>query len=105
MYWPIEPDLGDQCATMTIAPPPVDRYWSLTVYDVEGWLAHPTPVRSLANTTPNKNGSLTFRFGCGDDALNNIDITENWTYILRLYGPREPILNGSYKPVVPHLVE
>ncbi len=104
-YWPIEPKLGDQCATMTIEPPPVDRYWSLTVYDVEGWLAHPAPVRSTGNTTPNEDGTLTFHFGCGDDALNNIDITENWTFILRLYGPQEPILNGTYKPVSPQLVE
>jgi hypothetical protein len=104
-YWPIEPKLGDQCATMTIDPPPVDRYWSLTVYDVEGWLAHPAPVRSSGNTTPNEDGTLTFHFGCGDDALNNIDITENWTYVLRMYGPQGPILNGTYKPVSPQLVE
>jgi hypothetical protein len=104
-YWPIEPGLGEQCATMTIGPPPVDRYWSLTVYDVEGWLAHPAPVRSAGNTTPNADGTLTFHFGCGDDALNNIDITEDWTYILRLYGPQEPILNGTYAPVMPQLVE
>ena len=104
-YWPIEPNLGNQCASMTIEPPPVDRYWSLTVYDVEGWLAHPAPVRNAATTTPNADGTLTFHFGCGDDALNNIDITENWTFVLRMYGPQEPILNGTYKPVVPQLVE
>jgi hypothetical protein len=104
-YWPIEPSLGDQCATMTIGPPPVDRYWSMTVYDVEGWLAHPVPVRSTRNTTPNEDGTLTFHFGCGDDALNNIEITENWTFVLRLYGPQEPILNGTYKAVIPELLE
>ncbi len=37
--------------------------------------------------------------------LLNIDITENWTFILRMYGPQEPILNGTYKPVSPQLVE
>jgi hypothetical protein len=37
--------------------------------------------------------------------LNNIDITENWTYVLRMYGPQGPILNGTYKPVSPQLVE
>jgi hypothetical protein len=105
VFWPIEPNLGEECATMTIEPPPVDRYWSLTVYDVEGWLAHPAPVRNSYNTTPDENGSLTFHFGCGDDALNNIDITKNWTYILRMYGPQEPILNGTYKPVIAHVVE
>ena len=36
---------------------------------------------------------------------SNIDITENWTYVLRMYGPQEPILNGTYKPVSPQLVE
>ena len=104
-YWPIEPGLGDQCATMTIGPPPVDRYWSLTVYDDVGWLAHPAPVRNSNNTTPNADDGLTFHFGCGEDALNNIDITENWTYVLRMYGPQEPILNGTYKAVIPELLE
>ncbi|MFV1988941.1 MAG: DUF1254 domain-containing protein [Gemmatimonadota bacterium] len=102
-YWPIEPALGDACATMTIEEPPVDRYWSLTVYDEEGWLANVNPVRSSYNTEPNEDGSLTFNFGCGDEALNNLPITENWTFILRMYGPREAILDGTYKAVIPHL--
>ena len=104
-YWPIEPSLGNQCAAMTIEPPPVDRYWSLTVYDVEGWLAHPDPLRNTSNTTPNEDGTLAFHFGCGDEALNNIEITDNWTFVLRMYGPQEPILNGTYEAVIPHLVQ
>ncbi len=102
-YWPIEPKLGKACATMTIEDPPVDYYWSLTVYDEEGWLAHSNPVRSSYNTKPNEDGTLTFHFGCGDAALNDLPITENWTFVLRMYGPQEPILNGTYKPVIPHL--
>lgn len=103
-YSVIDPNLGNKCATMTIEAPPVDRYWSLTVYDAEGWLTHPHPLRNGLNTTPNEDGTLTFHFGCGDDAPNNIDITENWTYALRMYGPQEPILDGTYNPVTPHLV-
>ena len=103
VYWPIEPNLGNECATMTIDAPPVDQYWSLTVYDFEGWLAHPYPLRTSYNTTPNEDGTITFHFGCGKDALNNIEISDNWTFILRLYGPQEPALNGTYKPVIPHL--
>ena len=102
-YWPIEPKLGKACATMTIEPPPVDHYWSLTVYDEEGWLAHSNAVRNSYNTRPNEDGTLTFHFGCGNAALNNLPITENWTFVLRMYGPQEPILNGTYEPVVPHL--
>ena len=103
VYWPISPKLGSECATMTIDAPPVDHYWSLTVYDFEGWLAHPYPLRTSYNTTPNEDGTITFHFGCGKDALNNIEISDNWTFILRLYGPQEPALNGTYKPVIPHL--
>lgn len=103
-YWVAESNLDAACATMTIEAPPVDHYWSLTVYDADGWLAHQHPVRSSFSTTPNEDGTLTFHFGCGEDALNNIEVTENWSYALRMYGPQEPILNGSYKPASPQLV-
>jgi hypothetical protein len=103
VYWPIAPNLGDKCAVLTIEPPPVNRYWSITVYDEKGWLANESPLRNINNTTPNDDGTLTFHFGCGDDALNNLPITSNWTYVLRMYGPKEDVLNGSYKQVMPEL--
>ncbi len=37
--------------------------------------------------------------------MTNTNIAEKWTFILRLYGLQEPILNGTYKPVSPQLVE
>jgi len=105
VYWPIAPSLGDKCAVLTIDPPPVNRYWSITVYDEVGWLANKAPLRNVNNTTPNKDGTLTFHFGCGDDALNNIPITNNWTYVLRMYGPKGEVLNGTYKQVMPKLAD
>ena len=53
----------------------------------------------------NEDGIFTIHFGCGEDALNNIEITDNWTFILRFYGPQEPVHNGTYKPIIPHLVK
>lgn len=105
VYWPISPQLGDGCAELTIQAPPVNRYWSITVYDSIGWLANENAIRNAKNTALNDDGSYTFHFGCGDDALNNLPITKNWSFVLRMYGPKEEILDGTYKPVMPTLVK
>lgn len=105
VYWTISPQLGDACAELTIQAPPVEKYWSVTVYDSLGWLANKYPLRNSNNTTPNADGSLTFHFGCGDEALNNIPITNNWSLVVRFFGPKDDVLDGKYKVVMPTLVK
>lgn len=80
---------------------PVDGFWSVTVYDAEGYLqANPYNAYSLNNITAKKsdNGSFAIQFGgCDGKIPNCLPITKGWNYTVRLYRPRPEILEGSWK--------
>ena len=58
-----------------------------------------TPIRST--TSPRKknaDGSITIQFGgCDGKIPNCLPIMKGWNYTVRLYRPRDEILNGKWK--------
>ena len=81
---------------------PVDGFWSVTVYDAQGYFEkNAQDAYSLNDITAAKaaDGSVTVQFGgCDGGVPNCLPITPGWNYTVRLYRPRAEILDGSWKP-------
>lgn len=103
IYLPITPALNDgkTAYRMTVKDVPVDGFWSVIVYDKDGYIPkNSRGVYSFNSITAKKDldGSVTIQFG-GDPAkaANCIPIVSGWNYLVRLYRPRAEILNGKWK--------
>ena len=80
---------------------PVDGFWSISVYNAKGYFEpNPENAYSLNNITAKKDqdGSITIQFGgCDGKTANCLPTTNGWNYLVRLYRPREQVLNGTWK--------
>lgn len=78
---------------------PVDGFVSVTVYNAKGFMQkNEQNAYSVNNVTATKNsdGSVTIHFG-GDPAKSNyLPITPGWNYIVRLYQPKQEIVDGFW---------
>lgn len=79
---------------------PVDAFWSVTVYNAEGFF-QPNDLNaySINSVTGRKgaDGAITIQFGgCARETANCLPITKGWNYMVRLYRPRPEILNGTW---------
>jgi hypothetical protein len=86
------------CATYTV---PENRgFWSITVYGADGYMKSDNAILNKLNAKFNPDGTVTARFGskeaCGA-ASNRLDIGEGWNFLMRVYRPGRPVLDGSYK--------
>jgi hypothetical protein len=85
---------------LTVRDVPVDGFWSISVYNAQGYF-EPNPfdaytINSLT-ATANADHSVTVHFGTCDGALPNcLPIMPGWNYTVRLYRPRPEILHGTW---------
>src|SRR5882757_7437238 len=102
LYLPITPARNDGSTIhkLTVGNVPVDGFWSLTVYNSEGYLQpNQSNVYSVNSITAKKSadGAITIQFGGCDDKIQNcLPITQGWNYAVRLFLPRAEIIDGTW---------
>lgn len=100
LYLTVIPPANDGVTVhrLTVKDVPVDGFWSITVYNKDGYLEpNPQNAYSVNNVTAvaDAAGAVTVQFG-GEGAPNVLPISAGWNYLVRLYRPRPEILDGSW---------
>lgn len=102
-YLSITPEKNDGVAIyrLRVKDVPVDGFWSISVYNAEGYFErNEYDTYSLNNITATKNadGAIDIQFGgCDGKVPNCLPTTKGWNYTVRLYRPRPAVLDGSWK--------
>jgi len=80
---------------------PVSGFWSVSVYNAEGYYEeNPYDAYTLNNLTAKRSddGSIAIQFGgCDGKIPNCLPVVKGWNYTVRLYRPRAEILSGKWK--------
>ncbi len=102
LYIGVEPEKNDgkTAYRLTVENVPVDGFWSVSVYNKEGYFEkNEQNLYTVNNVTakPNADGSVTIQFGGEQSGPNWLPIMPGWNYVVRLYRPQESLLNGTWK--------
>jgi len=98
-YLNVEPNLPVGAFRITVKDVPVDAFWSVSVYNKEGYFdKNEYDAYSVNNVSgkPNADGSFTIHFGGDASSVNFLPISEGWNYTVRMYQPRKQVLDGSW---------
>lgn len=102
IYLNVYPEKNDGLTPyrLVVGEVPVDAFWSVSVYNADGYYQrNDLNAYSLNSVTADKgeDGSITIQFGaCTRDTPNCLPVTAGWNYMVRLYRPRQEILDGSW---------
>ncbi len=109
MYFSVSPEKNDGKTAYTLTMPkdvPVQAFWSVTVYNKDGFFTpNKLDAYSFNSTTakPNADGTVTIHFGGDSQATNYLPITDGWNYVVRCYLPGSQIIEGNWTPQEPQL--
>jgi len=90
---------GQTTYTLTVKDVPVDGFWSVSLYNKNGYFEKNQYNAYLVNSvtgTKEKDGSMIIHFGGDPKQSNYLPITPGWNYIVRLYRAKDQIINGSW---------
>ncbi len=90
---------GKTPQVLTVKDVPVDGFWSVSLYNKDGYYQeNPTGAYVIndRNAITDSDGSITIHFGGDTSQPNYLYITDGWNYTVRLYRPRKEILDGTW---------
>ncbi len=96
--------------TITTEAPPVDAFWSVTVYDTDSGRLHPNKYNRyhINNTSAVADGdstyTFTFKTECEPEEINCLEVPEGrFDLATRYYLPQETITSGKWRMAKPVL--
>ncbi|WP_062466563.1 DUF1214 domain-containing protein [Demequina maris] len=101
VYVSFAPDDATVDHEIVLADVPVDAFWSVSVYNGDGFF-EPNPYdRYTVNSvtaTPDDAGAVAVRLVHGEPTgPNDVPLPDAWGIVLRLYRPRPAIVDGSWE--------
>ena len=92
----------DKCYQLTFEDPNNGAFWSITVYDKNGFMFDDLANYSSNTAQKNSDGTYTISFGCGEDYPNNLEIdnpSNEFNILARHYRPSKRIIEEGYRIV------
>ncbi len=91
---------GNTIYKLKVGDVPADGFWSISVYNAQGYFEPNTLNSYSLNSLTAKTGSdgtINVQFGgCNGKTPNCLPVMKNWNYMVRLYRPRAEILDGKW---------
>jgi hypothetical protein len=90
------------CYQLNFEDPKNRDFWSITVYNKQGFMFNDTANVNSYKAKANKDGTYTVNLGCSSDSLNQIPIANDsgvFSITVRHYGPSERVIKQGYRLV------